>query len=132
MNAGRSFSKLQRRLCLSAAAAFGFFPTASAPHRVHHVFEQLSASSTAIAAPDEHAALGHPGPDHRQRDGGKTPPQPNDCAVLSLAQNAHVSVVQSFSLVIFDSAVTDLQETRPLVVSSFNSAPRSQRAPPSF
>jgi hypothetical protein len=133
MNARRSFLKLQRSLSLAAAVAFCFFLIASAPHRVHHFFEQLPGSSEhqgAHAAAHEHTGAAHNGHDHHDRDHERTPQQPDDCVVLSVAQNAHASLVHSFNLWIFDSAVTRRRESGVVAASSFNPAPRSQRAPP--
>jgi hypothetical protein len=45
MNIRRPVSKLDRGFYLSLTAAFWFFIAASAPHRVHHFFEQLAAST---------------------------------------------------------------------------------------
>ena len=48
--AQRRLSKIDRGLYLSVAAAFWIFLVASAPHRVHHFFEQLPAASEHHAA----------------------------------------------------------------------------------
>jgi hypothetical protein len=130
MKARRIVSKLQRGLHLSAATAFCFFLIASAPHRVHHFFEQLPESSEhhpVHAETHEHSGIAH---DHHGRDHGQRRQQETDCVVLSVAQTAHASLVQSFSFAIFESEVTRRHEPRVEGASSFNPAPRSQRAPP--
>jgi hypothetical protein len=132
MNARRPISKLQRRLYLSAAAAFCFFLIASAPHRVHHFFEQLpgfSKQHAARAATHEHTGAHH-GHDPHDGDHGNGPGQKTDCPVLSAAQNAHASIVQSFGFAFFDGAVTHPEEPLVAAASVCNLAPRSQRAPP--
>jgi hypothetical protein len=110
------------------AAAFVFFLAASAPHRVHHFFEQFPApAGQDIAHAHEHADGAH----HSHHDHhNPKPKQQNDCVVLSVAQNAHASLVQVFDFAVISSAVVRRGESPTTSVSSFNPSPFSQRAPP--
>jgi hypothetical protein len=133
MKAGRPVSKLQRSLYLAAAAAFCFFLVASAPHRVHHFFERPPEPATRDAAHAEnhdHIGNAHHSHDHHDPDRDRRPQQENDCVVLSVAQNAHASLVQLFTFTLFDFAIPRRHEPCAAPASSFSSAPRSQRAPP--
>jgi hypothetical protein len=122
MNARRSLSKLQRGLYLSVAAAFWFFLAASAPHRVHHFLKQ----SPAVAGHHTDGGEQHNHADHHDRK----PSQQSDCVVLSVAQNAHASIVHSFSVSVLECAVARRPEQPVVTALSFNPAPFSQRAPP--
>jgi hypothetical protein len=129
MNIRRPVSKLDRGFYLSLTAAFWFFIAASAPHRVHHFFEQLPASTKHHVARLQ--ANGHSGSEHdHDRRQDKRPSQQNDCLILSVAQNAYASVVQSFSFADLECAVARRNERPVVTASSFNPAPFSQRAPP--
>jgi hypothetical protein len=133
MNGRRRVSKLQRGLYLSAAAAFWLFLAASAPHRVHHFFEQFAASAeyhAAHALTDEHTDGERHGHDDHDRNHDQRPSQQNNCVVLSVAQNAHASLVPSFSFSVLECAVPRYRERLVVTASSFNPAPFSQRAPP--
>jgi len=130
MNARRPVTKRERGLYLGVAAVFCFFLTASAPHRVHHFFEQFPASAKQRAAhvhTHEHTGSEQHGHGHHH---DRLPSQQNDCVVLSLAQNAHASLVQSFGFAVLEYAVGRRQERPVVTASSFNPAPFSQRAPP--
>jgi hypothetical protein len=118
----------RRGLFLSVAAAFVFFLAASAPHRVHHFFEQFPAPAEQRAAhTHEHAD----GSQHSHHDHHNSrPKQQNDCVVLSVAQNAHASLVQAFHFAVIASAMARCGESAVTAVSSFNPSPFSQRAPP--
>jgi hypothetical protein len=56
--------------------------------------------------------------------------QQSDCAVLAATQNTHSLAALSFDLTIFTAAVQLTQINSTDSAFSFNSAPRSQRAPP--
>jgi hypothetical protein len=126
----RTAIAIRRGSFLSVAAAFGFFLAASAPHRVHHFFEQFSAPAEQRAAhvhTHEHAdGERHSHHDHHNPQ----PKQQNDCVVLSVAQNAHASLVHAFDFSAAASAVARRAEPAMVIASSFNLSPFSQRAPP--
>ena len=128
MNFRRPISKLRRGLYLSLTATFWFFIAAAAPHRVHHFFEQFPASlqvQTQGYSGSEHKS--HHDHDRRQ---DKRPSQQPNCVVLSVAQNAHASLVQLYSLAVLECALAR-HDAHPIVTAlSFNPAPFSQRAPP--
>jgi hypothetical protein len=129
MNAPKPVSASVRGLYLSIVAAFGFFLAASAPHRVHHFFEQFPAAEHSVAAEQTHDhtdTTEHSHSDHHKRPTSK----PADCFVLSVAQNAHASLVQTFAFVAVEHAVTHQVDPAITEASSFNPSPFSQRAPP--
>ena len=118
----------QRRFHLAVAGTFLFFLVLSAPHRVHHFFEQFApANDTRTDYQHEHS-------DGAQHSHGKQQDRPrsqqNDCVALSLAQHAHTSLVQLFSFSVPERAVVREWEHSVLAESAFSSAPCSQRAPP--
>jgi hypothetical protein len=121
---------IKRHLSLAVAAVFAFFLAASAPHRVHHFFEQFPAPAEQRAAhahTHEHAD----GSQHSHRDHHDSQPkQQNDCVVLTVAQNAYASLVHAFDFTVIASAVERCSESAVITVSSFNLSPFSQRAPP--
>lgn len=127
----RSTTMASRRgLFLSVAAAFVSFLAASAPHRVHHFFEQFPAPAEQRVA-HAHTHQHGDGERHSHNDHhNPKPKQQNDCVVLSVAQNAHASVVQAFGFTVVASAVARCGESAVITVSSFNPSPFSQRAPP--
>jgi hypothetical protein len=121
--------KLQRAFSLSVAAAFWVFLVVSAPHRVHHFFEQFPATEQRVGHAHAHAHAD--GSQHRHHDHHDSrPKQQNDCVVLTVAQNVHASLVQVFDFAVIASAVARYGESLVTAVSSFNPSPFSQRAPP--
>ena len=129
MKARRPLSTSVRGLYLGIVAAFGFFLVSAAPHRVHHFFEQFPAAEQSVAANQTHdhgAGAEHGDRNHHKRSTS----QLTDCFVLSVAQNAHASVVQPFSFVPGGRAVGHQPDQAISLVPSFNLAPFSQRAPP--
>jgi hypothetical protein len=115
---------------LSLIAAFWFFIAASAPHRVHHFFEQFATSlKDDLAHVQTQRPSGSEHDSHHDRQ-DNPPSQQNDCLVLSVAQNAHASIVQSFTFAVVECAVARHNERPVVTASSFNPAPFSQRAPP--
>jgi len=122
-------SASMRGLYLSIVVAFSFFLASSAPHRVHHLFDQYPAADTATAAKHAHDhSQGGEQPDHHHHK--RRNPQSTDCFVLTLAENVHASVVQSFSFTPVELAVTYQQDRVFGTAFAFNPAPFSQRAPP--
>ena len=130
MFAREQISAKGRSLYLGAAVVILFFSILSAPHRVHHFFQQFPASADHHAVHvqnHEHADGGRHGHDS-QRD--RPPGQQSDCVVLSVAQKALVSVVQSFSIAVVERIVIRDHDQPIIAASSFNSSPFAQRAPP--
>ena len=125
------------RARLTLSAAFLFFLLYSAPHRVHHLFEELGVSrKTSDDAATGTAPQGHreqnsehdnrgPEHDHNSRGSAKA-----DCTVQVVAQNFHVAPEQAIEI---DYRELESQ-TQPAVTLSwhyyFSSSPFSQRAPP--
>jgi hypothetical protein len=111
------------------AFAFFFFVVSSAPHRVHHFFqESLPAQPNTVSCLDcdnsaHKAGHGHNGP--------KAPgTNPADCAVLSLAQNAHPFTPPLVALIFQAIAYARVGDLNVFSTASFNPSPFSQRAPP--
>lgn len=130
MFAREQISAKRRSVYLGAAVVILFFLILSAPHRVHHFFQQfpVSAEHHAVHVQNhEHADGGRHGHDS-QRD--RPPGQQSDCVVLSVAEKALVSVVQSFSFAVVERIVTRDPDQPIMPASSFNSSPFAQRAPP--
>jgi hypothetical protein len=129
-NAPGQSSAVRRHLRLGAALSFLLFLIASAPHRVHHFFEQFpSSAESASTRTHEHAdGTDHSHENHENRPGRQS--QQNDCVVLSVAQHAHASLVQIFSFTVTERIIARDREQSVLAIAAFNSAPCSQRAPP--
>jgi hypothetical protein len=113
---------------VAVAAAFLFFVLYSAPHRVHHFFEQ----GPVAAAQDSNQAWhndpsGANGHDHERES---PQPKPTDCAAQLAAQNAHFAALPliEFPFATFNSAAVEPHAVA--WASSFNPSPYSQRAPP--
>jgi len=118
-----------RGLSLHAAVALLLFLVLSPPHRVHHSFERFTAPQSIGLA---NASI-HDHGDSRHDNHAPVPApgsQQNDCAVLAATQNAHSLAALSFDLPIFTAAVELTRINSTDSAFSFNSAPRSQRAPP--
>ena len=129
MYSGRYKVSFKRGLSLHAAVVLLLFLVLSSPHRVHHIFEQFIAPQSIGLA----NASVHDHGDSRHENHSPLPApasQPNDCAVLAAAQNAHGLAALPFDLTIFTAAVEHTQINSTDSAFSFNLAPRSQRAPP--
>ena len=126
---GQSWA-VRRHLHLGAALSLLLFLIASAPHRVHHFFEQVHSSAESGATrTHEHADGTHHSHDtHQNRPSRQA--QQNECVVLSVAQHAHASLVQIFNFTVTERIIARDREQFVLAVAAFNSAPCSQRAPP--
>ncbi len=123
-----------------ALVTIGFFVlllVSSAPHRVHHIFEELGVSpknSDDAASPtpphsqaeqdSEHDDAGH---EHDHNSGGSAKA---DCVAQAIAQNSHVAPAQATEVDYLELA----SKTQPAVTLSrhchFSPSPFSQRAPP--
>jgi hypothetical protein len=124
-------------LALITGWFFVLLLASSAPHRVHHVFEDLrfsersradaatgSKSDTHIDESSEHDNEGHEH-DHSSGSSAKA-----DCATQAVAQNSHMTPAQATEV----SYLELESETEPAVTLSlhyhFSLSPFSQRAPP--
>jgi hypothetical protein len=118
------------KACVLVAAAFLFFVLYSAPHRVHHLLEQapFAPAQTNAATDGGHSASDN---HHGHNRIPKTPgTNPADCAVQSLAQNAHASTPALIGLPAQTAACSRRNETAVAWTASFNPSPFAQRAPP--
>ena len=126
---GKQLSLASRGLCLNAAISLLFFLVFSAPHRVHHFFEQTAAPSAHHIAHGQ--AHNHSsGNDRDAHDPSPPASKRSDCAVLSVAQTAHGSLVALFTLPIFEGAASCRDDHRATTITSRRSSPASPRAPP--
>jgi hypothetical protein len=119
-----------RSICaLGIVSLFVLFLTASAPHRVHHFFEQLQFP---VAHKHSHGH-DHDAADtaHRHAPDHDSPkPQHSDCVVQSVAQNSHVSSVQLIEVPFLEIALAHKPDPGIVASSFFDASPFSQRAPP--
>jgi len=125
----RETSIPERILHLGAALALLLFLAISAPHRVHHFFEQFSVTAESQAAHVE----AHEHADDLAHEHEHTPArgaQQNDCVVLSVAQHSHAAAVQPFEVQLVERFITRRGESTPATTVKFDAAPCSQRAPP--
>ena len=129
MKARKPVCASARGLYLSIVSVFGFFLASSAPHRVHHLFERFPVAENSLA--DKHAHEHAHGAAHEDSDHQTRPtPQAPDCFVLSIAQNAHASVVDAVAVVVFERRFAVQGDQAIAETQSFNPSPFSQRAPP--
>ena len=106
------------------------FLTASAPHRIHHFFEQppLPLAQKHFHAHEEHDTGDK---NHSQGDDQGAPkPQHTDCTVQSVAQNTHISPVQLIEVPFLEIALAHNPDHVIVASSFFDASPFSQRAPP--
>jgi hypothetical protein len=122
---------------LALAATFLFFVLYSAPHRVHHLFEELSVSpersddAATPTAPHDHptqnSAYNNAGHEHDHSSGGSAKA---DCMAQAVAQNFHLAPAQAIEV----SYLKLESETQPADTLTwhyhFRPSPFSQRAPP--
>ena len=128
MRSGEQFALTKCRLCWSVTLSFLFFLVFSSPHRVHHLYEQLpSATAHHISHADAHD---HSDRNDRSPHDNQPASKPNDCVVLSVAQSAHVSLVSSFDLHVFETTVVRCANHPILSIKSLTTSPGSPRAPP--
>jgi len=129
MNTVRQISIFKRGLCLQAAVSLLLFLVLSAPHRVHHFFDQFTSHQPTELATAQ-------GQDHGESRHENNPPVPvpasqhNDCVVLTATQNAHALAAASLDLMIFTAAVEHTHKDSTDSALPFNPSPCSQRAPP--
>ena len=132
-------TRLTRRSALALGTGWFFVLVlaSSAPHRVHHVFEDLSFShkssddaatrSEAHAHLDENSEHDNAGHEHDRSSGGSAKA---DCIAQAVAQNFHLAPAQATEV-----SYLELQsQTQPAVTLAphyqFSLSPFSQRAPP--
>jgi hypothetical protein len=127
MKSPRKTAPFKWVLHLHLATSFLFFLVVSAPHRVHHFFEQgaLAPQGDVGAHSNDQGETDH---DHQRAP--QAPGGDIDCAVQSLAQNAHAAAPPLIALPFEE--FTCARTERPAVAraASFNPSPFSQRAPP--
>lgn len=144
----RIISRHLRSTCsLGIIASFVVFLAASAPHRVHHLFENLpkpygqdhhahsSMQSGTTSAVDhdtndhEHSASpAHAGTTHDDQNHDDT--AQTVCLLQSAAQHSHLSTAQPVSIIFLKVEFEERLDLLPLLLSPFNPSPFSQRAPP--
>jgi hypothetical protein len=126
MKPGKQFALTKRGLCWSTAISFLFFLVFSAPHRVHHLYEQLPSPVA------QHVAHDHSDSNDRGASDNQPASKPTDCVVLSVAQSAHISSVSSFDLPVFETAAARCADHPIVAIKAFNTSAGAPRAPPRF
>ena len=118
-----------RSICaVGIISLFVLFLTASAPHRVHHIFEQPPPVAQKHFHGHDHEANDK---DHsRGHDHDSPKPQHSDCALQSVAQNTHISYAQLIEVPFLEIAHVRNPDRRIVASSFFDASPFSQRAPP--
>jgi hypothetical protein len=129
VNTRREISAFKRSLCLQAALSLLLFLVISAPHRVHHFFDEFRSPQADHGESTEthnHATNNN----HENRH--KSPPasKPADCFVLSVAQNVHGLSASPLDLPVIEQTFARKDDGSPRITSSFDPSPCSQRAPP--
>lgn len=116
-------SSTRSNVALATAALFAFFLAASAPHRVHHFFEENYFPLESV----EHSGNEH----HHEHPHKHAPePEPIKCPVYSVAQHSQVSIVQSFEITLVQTLIAGCVNCPVVRLSSNRPSPISQRAPP--
>jgi hypothetical protein len=111
-------SKIERGVVLSVAA-FGFFLVASAPHRVHHFFEnQRHSHDQARANNAEH--------DHDH----DRPSLPTPCVILAVSQNCQLGQAETVELSFLFSVIEATDSPSIPWRDPFTFTVFFQRAPP--
>jgi hypothetical protein len=134
MNNRLKKSEAAGHMSLAVVALLLSFLASSAPHRVHHLFEQvpISASRDAEHSHDvDHSADGHH--THRDHNSPHSDSRPNqsDCLVQSVAYNSHLSQIQQLDILFLEIVIEGHPVRRIVSLSHYNLSPLSQRAPPS-
>jgi hypothetical protein len=106
-----------RGLCLFTAFFVFVFLVESAPHRVHHFFEEFPDPQ-----PEGHA-------DHHQNPSRSTPDNP-PCIAQSVAQSCHLNLIASVSLPRVQTTVEAVVLSREAWIPNPTPSPFSKRAPP--
>ena len=134
---------------LGIISCFVLFLAASAPHRVHHLFENLPkphGQDRHTHPPSQSDATDHSHSDHRADAHSADPlhaDAPHDdqnhdgtaqtvCLLQSAAQHSHLSTAQAVSIVFLKVEFEEQLYRLPLWLSPFNPSPFSQRAPPTI
>jgi hypothetical protein len=121
---------------LALAAAFLFFVFYSAPHRVHHLFENLPSSQAgdyetapvAAASHDHvHEHDHHSGPE--SSDPGRSSTK-SDCFAQSVAQHSHLSFHQPLEIAYYPLKIKAQADPPVIAAYQLSRSPSSQRAPP--
>jgi hypothetical protein len=118
------------------------FLAASAPHRVHHLFDHLQkAPNDGDHAHGAHSLVGHHLHAHSAdpSQAGDTHDDHNHdgaaqtiCLLQSAAQHSHLSTAQPVSVIFLKVEFKERLERFSLLLLPFNPSPFSQRAPPTI
>ena len=131
---------------LGIISCFVLFLTASAPHRVHHLFENLpkthdqddhahpsiqSVTTSAVdhdADDDEHSAPAHAGATHDDQNHDGT--AQTVCLLQNAGQHSHLSNAQLVEMTFLSIQSEERPDGSSFLLSRFNPSPFSQSAPP--
>jgi hypothetical protein len=137
------FRNFRSTCSVGIVSLFVLFLAASAPHRVHHLFENLRKTHVRdhhIHPSTQSGARGHThgdahsaGPLHAdtthddQNHDGTTQ---TICLLQGAAQHSHLSAAQPVSIIFLKVEFEERLDRLLLLLSPFNPSPFSQRAPP--
>jgi hypothetical protein len=138
---------------LGVISLFLLFLASSAPHQVHHLFENLphkskanaTSQSAAAKAPAQanhhhssneyssphehsHAEVSHATTDGHERQEDKS--AQSDCLAQTVAQNSHALLVELSTTVLLTAGLDCFLAHSESSFAGFNPSPFSQRAPP--
>ena len=141
------FRNLHSTLAIGIVSLFVLFLTVSAPHRVHHLFENLrepnhhghhvhkSMRPRATSAVDDHthghahsAGPLHAGTTHHDQNHDDNPQ--TVCLLESASQHSHLSIVHLAKIPFLSTESGERSGGLFLRLPPFNPSPSSQRAPP--
>jgi hypothetical protein len=122
------FRENRGKVRVAVAAAFLFFVLYSAPHRVHHFFEQRP-----VAAAQDNNQAWHSDPSAANgHDHEREPPQPKptDCTAQLAAQNTHFAAPSPIAFPFAEIIRAQSEIGAVTRAATFNPSPFAQRAPP--
>lgn len=112
---------------LITAALFVFFLSASAPHRVHHLFEKIAHSDP----PDGHSQrLGRATRDSENKTHHRSGPGQTDCPIQQTAQSCQLSPIELIALHPLNEEANERSIDVPIPLVRLTPLRLSSRAPP--
>lgn len=115
------------RTAFFTATLFVFFLTASAPHRVHHLFEKIAHSSSQQGKSEgRHNTTGKTGSTNNQRSNQDQ----SDCPIQQTAQSCQFGPCELLSLPLPHGLFNESPEEAPVSFGPLTPLRLSPRAPP--
>jgi hypothetical protein len=133
-------SDLRSVFSLTIVSLFLLFLASSAPHRVHHIFENLAGpgknaperdgSTEPLITTDAHVGVSHAPANTANQEKKHGESAKPDCVAASVAQNSHLSPVEVSTIALPTTDVICRSSHPSLSFAGFNPSPFAQRAPP--